>query len=189
MRVAGEKPTEGADDGRGTGPRRVSVAQAAELLGITIAGVRGRIKRGTLQAEREGERVWVLLPPDPATTGHRPATDRATVQPIHEPSVLISAKDETIAMLREQLEAERLAHAESRRLVLSALEKIPLAIEPFPKPRESSETPEEEYERMVERERTRELQRQLTEVREQLEEERSKGFWARLFGARGEERG
>ena len=180
MRVAKEKPTTGANDR--TGPRRMSVVEAAELLGITVAAVRGRIKRGTLEAERERKRVWVLLPPDKATTGHRPATDRAAHQPTYEPDTLTSVKDETIAMLREQLEAERLAHAEARRLLLSALEKIPSAIEAPSETQGSPEAPEAEYERMVERERTRELQRQLTEVREQLKEERSKGFWARLFG-------
>jgi hypothetical protein len=179
VRVTTEKPTTGANDR--TGPRRMSVVEAAELLGITVAAVRGRIKRGTLETEREGERVWVLLPPDKAT-GHRPATDRAADQPTYEPDTLTSVKDETIAMLREQLEAERQAHAEARRLLLSALEKIPSAIEAPSETQGSPPAPEPEYERMVERERTRELQRQLTEVREQLKEERSKGFWARLFG-------
>jgi hypothetical protein len=42
-----------------------------------------------------------------------------------------------VGTLREQLEAGRLAHGETRRLLLSALEKIPPAIEASPEPRES----------------------------------------------------
>ena len=51
-----------------------------------------------------------------APTGHRQDS---------EPNALISAKDETIAMLREQLQAERHAQAEARRLLAAALERIP----------------------------------------------------------------
>jgi hypothetical protein len=61
-----------------------------------------------------------------------------------EPSMLISAKDETIYILTQQLEAERQAHAEARRLLAAALERIP-AIE-APEARESPETVEEETE-------------------------------------------
>ncbi len=60
-------------------------------------------------------------------------------------ATLISAKDETIATLREQLEAERNAHAEARRLLLEALMKIPSAIEaPQEEATEAAETVEEQ---------------------------------------------
>ena len=85
----------------------------------------------------------MLLPPDKAT-GHRPATDRAADQPTYEPDTLTSVKDETIAMLKEQLEAERQAHAEARRLLLSALEKIPSAIEAPSETQGSPPAPEAE---------------------------------------------
>jgi hypothetical protein len=46
-----------------------------------------------------------------------------------ESSALISAKDDLIATLREQLLAERQAHAEARRLLAAALERIPPQLE------------------------------------------------------------
>jgi hypothetical protein len=67
------------------------------------------------------------------TTGHRQDS---------EPTALISAKDETIATLREQLQAERQAHSEARRLLAAALERIP-AIEAPQEASEDAETVEE----------------------------------------------
>jgi hypothetical protein len=52
--------------------------------------------------------------------------------------MLISAKDETIYILTQQLEAERQAHAEARRLLAAALERIP-ALEAPHEPESSSE--------------------------------------------------
>ena len=60
--------------------------------------------------------------------------------------MLISAKDETIYILTQQLEAERQAHGEARRLLAAALERIP-AIEAPPDEPESPETVEAEQER------------------------------------------
>jgi hypothetical protein len=44
--------------------------------------------------------------------------------------------------LREQLEAERRAHAEARRIIAGLMERIP-AVEAAPEERESPETPSE----------------------------------------------
>jgi len=54
--------------------RRTTVAEAAELLGISAEAVRGRIRRGTLPVEREGGTVYVLLEHqvDDRTTGDQP---------------------------------------------------------------------------------------------------------------------
>ncbi len=40
----------------------VPIPEAARLLGITIDGVRARIRRGTLQSYRDGERRLVVVP-------------------------------------------------------------------------------------------------------------------------------
>jgi hypothetical protein len=126
-----------------TSRQRVTVAQASEILGVTVEAVRGRIKRGTLEHERHSGTVYVLLHADQLPTGHQPGDDQATDRLQSDSTALISAKDETIATLREQLEAERNAHAEARRLLLEALTKIPTAIEAPSEARESSETVEE----------------------------------------------
>ncbi len=114
--------------------RRYTVLEAAGVLGLTVEAVRGRIKRNTLAHEKaEDGTVYVLLDADRV----RPAADQSTDQA--QPDALIDAKDETIALLRAQLEAEREAHAEARRLLLLALERIPPQLEA---PWESSpETP------------------------------------------------
>jgi len=119
---------------------RVSVPQAADHLGTTVDAIRDRVHRGTIPYERdELGRVWVLLDtgrPRQDATGHR----QDTGQPQYEPDdALISEMREHIEDLRAQLEAERQAHAEARRLLLSALEKIPPAIEaPTQEARESA---------------------------------------------------
>ena len=44
--------------------RRVTVREAAEILGTTVEGVRSRIKRGSLESMRVEGTVYVLLTPD-----------------------------------------------------------------------------------------------------------------------------
>ena len=120
-----------------TSRQRVTVAQAAEILGVTVEAIRGRIKRGTLDHERHSGTVYVLLDADQSTNRTRPDTDQTTDRLQSDTTALISAKDETITALRDQLEAERQAHAEARRLLMAALERIPPQLEAS----ESSEGP------------------------------------------------
>jgi hypothetical protein len=126
------------EDRSQTSRQRVTVAQAAEILGVTVEAVRGRIKRETLEHERHSGTVYVLLPADQMPTGHQPDDDQPTDRLQSASAALISAKDETIVTLRDQLEAERQAHAEARRIIAGLVERIP-AIEA---PREASGPPE-----------------------------------------------
>jgi hypothetical protein len=82
--------------------------------------------------------VWVSEP--------RPDTDQATDRLQSDAIALIFAKDETIAALRDQLEAERQAHAEARRLLMADLERIPPQLEAPREAQESPQTVEEEPE-------------------------------------------
>jgi hypothetical protein len=68
-----------------------------------------RVKRGTLPSKREGGRLYVLL----------------NTEPTPDPKRTHDRTSELIAALREQLQAERQAHAEARRLLMAALERIP----------------------------------------------------------------
>ena len=108
--------------------RRYTVAEAARLLDTTAEAVRSRIKRGTLQSVKDGTHVYVLLRPDQTPPDQRPGADQTADQTRSD--ALVEAKDETIALLRTQLEAERQAHAEARRLLMAALERIPPQLEP-----------------------------------------------------------
>jgi len=133
------------EDQSQTGRRPLTVAEASAVLGVTVEAVRGRIKRGTLDHERTDKGVFVFLEAEQTTDRPRPATDQTTDRLQSDSSALISAKDETIATLRDQLEAERQAHAEARRLLMAALERIPPQIEAPSEPQESPETVEEEH--------------------------------------------
>jgi hypothetical protein len=123
--------------------QRASVREAAELLGTTVDAIRKRVQRRTIPYEKDSDgRVWIVLDAVQASTGHR----QDTGQPQSDSTALISAKGETIATLRDQLEAERQAHAEARRLLMAALERIPPQIEAPQEASEDTETVEEEPE-------------------------------------------
>jgi excisionase family DNA binding protein len=64
---AGDRPTTG---------RRFTVSEAAGVLGISVEAVRGRIKRGTIEHERDGGRVYVYLDADRPATGPDQTPDR-----------------------------------------------------------------------------------------------------------------
>jgi hypothetical protein len=147
----------GEDRQDATGPppaERVSVPQAADHLGTTVDALRKRVQRDTIPHERDRDgRVWILL-----DTGRpRQDTDQDTGRPQSESDALISEMRGRIEDLREQLEAERQAHAEARRLLMAALERIP-AIEAPQEASEAAETVEEAAERAEPRPTTGEAQ-------------------------------
>jgi hypothetical protein len=113
-------------------------------LGITVDAVRSRVKRGTIDHVRVGGRVYVLLGDDESRPGHGQYTDQVGDQGTTTPE---DRTAELIATLREQLQAERQAHAEARRLLMAALERIPPQLEAPPEAQESPQAVEEEPER------------------------------------------
>jgi hypothetical protein len=126
-----------------TNRRRVTVAEASAILGVTVEAVRGRIKRGTLEHERDSGTVYVLLdqgPYDHAADRTRPDDDQPTDRLQSDSAALISEMRAHNATLQAQLEAERQAHAEARRLLMAALERIPPQLEAPRETPEASET-------------------------------------------------
>ncbi len=111
-------------------PRRVSVPEAALLLGISEDAVRSRLRRRTLRKEKASDgTVYVILdgtaPTDrPTTDTDQPTTDAAADQ-----RELVEALRDELAYLRQQLDAEREAGRRKDHLLAAALERIP-AIEP-----------------------------------------------------------
>jgi hypothetical protein len=145
--------------------RRLDLRGAAEVLGTSVDAVRKRIARGTLESEKADGKVYVWL------------DDGA---PQSDTDALTSAKDETIAVLREQLEAEREnlraernAHAEARRLLAAALERIPPQLEAPTAPAESRESPETPAEGRP----------STTGAPEAQEPAEPRPWWRRMFGA------
>jgi hypothetical protein len=165
----GEDATLGGD--RPETRRRYTVTEAAEILGITVEAVRGRIKRGTIEHERTDEGVFVWIDTDRPTTSSRPVEDR-----LDDRVRLVEALREQVADLRAQLAAERDANSENRRLLAAALERIP-AIEPP----ETPEPPESVSEASDTAEAQSAPEGQQEQASRPQEEQRS--WWRRLFGA------
>jgi len=88
---------------------RVSVYQAAEVMGVTVDAIRKRISRGTIAHDKDEDgRVWVLLDTDQEPSGKVQDTD----QPQSTSDALISEMRDRIAFLEQEMEAWR---EESRR--------------------------------------------------------------------------
>jgi hypothetical protein len=124
--------------------QRASVREAAELLGTTVDAIRKRVQRDTIPYEKAPDgRVWILLDTGQDATGHR----QDTGQPQSDSGALISEMRGRIESLERQLEQERQANSEHRRLLAAALERIPPQLEAPSEARESPQTVEEEPER------------------------------------------
>jgi hypothetical protein len=111
--------------------RRVTVSEAAGLLGITPEAVRMRIKRGTLTSERRDGRVFVLLGPDRPTEHTTERTDPTDHRD----------RDELIAQLRSEVEAWREEARRKDHLLMAALERIPAIEAPTGSPSPGSDAP------------------------------------------------
>ena len=122
--------------------RRLTVQEAADVLGTSVDAVRMRIRRGSIESEKDPDgRVHVWVNGDSTETKLR--LDG-------EPSALISAKDETIRVLSEQLESEREARRRADTIIAQLTQanaalaaRVP-ELEPPREQPEASETAEEQ---------------------------------------------
>jgi uncharacterized coiled-coil protein SlyX len=118
---------------------RLTVAQAADALGISQDAVRKRIARGTIHHDRdESGRVHVYL--TPSETVHK--TDQDTIQDDTTKTVqdtYIRSLEDQITFLRRELERKDA-------ILLNLTERIP-QLEAPSEARESPQTVEEEPER------------------------------------------
>jgi hypothetical protein len=142
---------------------RTTVAQAAEILGISAEAVRGRIRRGTLPVEREGGTVHVLLDErmQNRTTADQPRTTGD--QPDDRTDLLISELQDRVRSLEE-------ANRENRRIIAALTSRIP-AIEAPPGDSRSPETAEEQQGRGEPHSATGEAQEGV-----------QRPWWRRMFG-------
>lgn len=121
--------------------RWLDVAEAAQELGISTDAVRKRIARGTLKSDtQDGRRVvW-------RDDGGSDESDTLKSE-IPASEALIEAKDAHIASLEKQLEAERRANEENRRIIAALTSRIPqleAPSEPQNQPEAATEEPQEE---------------------------------------------
>src|SRR5215204_3221067 len=107
--------------------QRLTVKDAAEVLDTSVDAVRMRARRGTLASEKDSDgRVYVWV--DSGESETKPGLNGESI------ALMMSAKDETIRVLEEQLEAEREAHSEARQIVAALTQRIPPAIEASAEP-------------------------------------------------------
>ena len=150
--------------------RRLTVQEAAEVLGTSVDAVRMRVRRGSLESEKDPDgRVHVWVNGDPTETKPRPDD---------EPSALISAKDETIRVLSEQLESEREARRRADTIIAQLTQanaalaaRVP-ELEVSQEPPEATETVNENLEG---------AERPSSMVEAQRREQRP--WWRRVFGS------
>ena len=122
-----------------TSRQRVTVAQAAEILGVTVEAVRGRIKRNKLEHERHSGTVYVLLNADQTSDQSQPADDQTTDQfrPDEREELADELRDR-VRYLERQVEEEREARRRADTLLAQLMQRIPQ----LEAPREARESPE-----------------------------------------------
>jgi hypothetical protein len=129
---------------------RVTVQEAARRLGITESAVRKRATRRQLRSEKvmEGKRnrlyIFLDTDQDKFQESFRERYVRSMEdQRSSDTTALISAKDETIAALREQLEQANERDRENRRIIAALTSRIPeLPAAASPASEEPEESPE-----------------------------------------------
>jgi hypothetical protein len=147
------------------GVQRATLAEAAELLGISKSAVRQRVRRGTLRSDKgEDGRVYVYV--DPSMHHVPPYTPQAE-------GALVEELRDRIRYLERQVEEERNARYRADELLARLMERA--QIEPPPETRESPQTVEAEQERVEPRPDAPDAQEG-----EQRQQERS--WWRRMFG-------
>ncbi len=108
--------------------RRVTVAQAAVLLGLSEDAIRSRLKRGTLSKEKDADgTVFVVLDSDrPTTNSDRHMTDQTTDQSaLALMQAHLDSLGEQLTYIRDQLDQEREANRENRRIIAGLVQRVP----------------------------------------------------------------
>jgi hypothetical protein len=118
--------------------RRLTVAQAAEVLGITAEAVRTRIKRRKLDAVKEGGMVYVLLQADQTGPNLDPAVQGQDRTGVGEE--LLEELRERVAFLEGQLRRRDEEMARRDAVLLNMTEAMK-ALGP-PSREDASESPE-----------------------------------------------
>ena len=142
--------------------RRLTVPEAATVLGVTVDAVRGRIRRGKLASEHDKNgtvHVWVDAPeadrPEPSTTVGEPVRDQS----------------ELVEELRDRVRSLEEANREMRRLLAGLIERVPQ----LEAPRDERESPKSVGEEAGSTPPAQEHQ-------EETSRERQVPWWRRWFG-------
>jgi hypothetical protein len=139
--------------------------EAAELLGTSTEAVRKRASRGSLRSDRHDGRVVVWVDDDRTEGGREAEVDGGPV---------VEILTDQVAYLRSQLDQEREANRENRRIIAALTQRIPeLEAPASPEPPGASESVFEEPEKAEPRSAAGGAQ----------EGAQPRSWWARWFGA------
>ena len=121
--------------------QRHTVKEAADVLGITVDAVRGRIRRGTLDSVKLDGVVYVLLD---ATNREQESDESATEsadasRQTADESGLVSDQSELVGDLRGQVDWLRREVERKDTIIMQMAQRIP-ELEAASEPRESPET-------------------------------------------------
>ena len=120
---------------------KISVAQAANRLGITQDAVRKRIARGTIRHGKDHEgRIFVYLD---TLFEREPKTDQANGQDRESKTVLDDDQDKYTRSLEDQIHFLRRELERKDTIIMSLTQRIP-ELEASPEPREGHVTASEE---------------------------------------------
>jgi hypothetical protein len=172
--------------------KRLTVAQAADQLGITEGAVRSRIKRGTIATDRVGGAVYVVVggvkhdePSEPSayqppnTDEPRPDVDQRLIESYQ---ARIEDKDAHIESLERQLQNETEARLRADHLIAALTERIP-ELEAPPQSAQEAESVAESASKDVDNVDKEEAAEERTEPEStpsQSAERRP--WWRRIFG-------
>jgi hypothetical protein len=125
------------DGARAETKRRLTVPEAAAELGTTSEGVRSRIKRGTIETERESGRVWVILEGATPRQDAAPTEDRAG-----DRAELVDELRDRVTFLEAELERRADEAGELRRIIAALTSRIPEIEAPGETPSEAPGRPQ-----------------------------------------------
>jgi signal peptidase I len=102
---------------------RMTVAEAARVLGISESAVRKRVKRGTLDHERTPEGRLFVYPDGAASskTGRERAIDESLAARTER---YVRGLEDRVERLRDELDQERGANRENKRIIAALEERI-----------------------------------------------------------------
>jgi TolA-binding protein len=129
------------------------VPEAAELLGVTVDAVRGRIRRGTLDSERESGTVYVWVDRseldrrDQSQTVERPSSDQSElVEALREQIAylqgVIATRDQELAQRAEEIRRRDLALEREQQLAAMFADRLRELEAPRGTPSGTRESPE-----------------------------------------------
>jgi hypothetical protein len=162
------------------GVHRLTVAEAADALGISHSAVRKRVERGTLQADKDEDgRLHIYV--DTRDIGRETHRDTS-----HEPSSatreerrdeLVEEMRERIESMERQLERAEERDRENRRIIAALTQRIPELEPPRDTSSETRVAPETPFEKAAQGDAP------PGDTGDSRSSEVREPWWRRLFGA------